>query len=42
MAPATMYTTPWCPYCIAARELLLRADTLAWELRELPGGRGVV
>jgi len=26
----------------AARELLLRADTLAWELRELPGGRGVV
>lgn len=24
------------------RELLLRADTLAWELRELPGGRGVV
>ncbi len=23
-------------------ELLLRADTLAWELRELPGGRRVV
>ncbi len=24
------------------RELLLRADTLAWELRPLPGGRPVV
>ena len=23
------------------RELLLRADTLTWELRELPGARGV-
>jgi len=23
------------------RELLLRADTLAWELRELPGARRV-
>lgn len=23
----------------AVRELLLRADTLAWELRELPGAR---
>lgn len=23
------------------RELVLRADTLAWELRELPGGRMV-
>ena len=26
----------------APRELLLRPDTLAWELRELPGGRRVV
>lgn len=25
----------------AARELTLRADTLAWELRELPGTRRV-
>lgn len=25
-----------------ARELLLRADDLVWELRELPGGRHVV
>ena len=25
-----------------ARELLLRADTLTWELRELPGARRVV
>lgn len=25
-----------------ARELLLRADTLVWELRELPDGRWVV
>jgi len=24
------------------RELLLRADTLTWELRELPGARGVL
>ncbi len=24
------------------RELLLRADTLTWELRDLPGARGVV
>jgi glutaredoxin 3 len=24
MALVTMYTTPWCPYCIAARELLRR------------------
>lgn len=24
MALVTMYTTPWCPYCIAARELLER------------------
>lgn len=24
------------------RELLLRADTLTWEMRELPGGRQVV
>ena len=24
MALVTMYTTPWCPYCIAARELLQR------------------
>ena len=23
----------------AVRELVLRADTLAWELRDLPGGR---
>ncbi len=23
-------------------ELLLRADTLTWELRELPGGRAMV
>jgi glutaredoxin 3 len=21
-APVTMYTTPWCPYCVAARNLL--------------------
>lgn len=25
----------------SVRELHLRADTLAWELRELPGGRRV-
>ena len=24
------------------RELLLRADTLTWELRALPGGRAIV
>jgi glutaredoxin 3 len=22
MAPVVMYTTPWCPYCVAARQLL--------------------
>jgi hypothetical protein len=24
---------------VGVRELVLRADTLTWELRELPGGR---
>ena len=22
MPPVTIYTKPWCPYCIAAKELL--------------------
>jgi glutaredoxin 3 len=54
MAPVELYTTPYCPYCIAAKDLLRRkgvefkeinvsgAPDLRSEMIERAGGRTTV
>ncbi|MGX1743826.1 glutaredoxin 3 [Bosea sp. NPDC055353] len=32
MSPVTIYTTPWCPYCKAAKALLARKDVAFTEI----------
>ena len=36
MARVEIYTTPWCPYCIAAKRLLAKKD-VAYEETDVSG-----